>query len=69
MYAEFVEWVEKQKSQLGQAQERILEEIRRDVQLEALVFFGKKQLFDLLVEERSNKIRLKKNLPKSSVHK
>lgn len=70
MYAEFVEWVEKQrKTELGQSQEPVLEEKRPDVQLEALIFFERKQAFDDLGVERENKIRLKKHVSGSTVHK
>ena len=57
MYAEFVEWVEKQRNMLGDR--LVLEEIRENALLEALVFFKKKEAFDTLVLERSNRIRLK----------
>lgn len=73
LYAEFVEWVEEQintlKSERSQSQEPVLEERRPDVQLEALIFFKRKQAFDVLGEERSNKIRLKNHLSESRVRK
>lgn len=71
MYAEFVEWVEKQKTTLelerGQSREFVLGELQANVQ-EALVFFKKKEAFDALVLERSNKIRLKGVFSGSTVH-
>lgn len=57
------------KSEGDQSQEPIQEERRPDVQLEALIFFKRKQAFDVLGEERSNKIQLKKHLSESTVHK
>lgn len=75
MYAEFVEWVEKQtntsRSERGQSHKPVLEEGQPDVQLEALIFFERKQAFDILEVERSNKIRPKKRLSgsASTVHK
>lgn len=71
MYAEFVEWVERQrntaKMERGQSHKPVLEERQPDVQLEALVFFKRKQAFDLLGVERSNKIRLKEHFSGSTV--
>ena len=68
-----MEWVEKQKntsrSDGGQSQETILEERRSYLQQEALVFFKRKQAFDVLGVERSNKIQLKKHLSESPVRK
>ena len=66
MYAEFVEWVEKQristsKSERGQSHKPVLEEGQSDVKQEALIFFKRKQAFDVLAVERSNKIRLKEH--------
>ena len=73
MYAEFVEWVEKRtntsKSERGQSYKPVLEEGQPDVQLEALIFFKRKQAFDVLWVERSNKIRLKKHFSGSTVRK
>lgn len=71
MYAEFVEWAEKQtntsKSEHGQSQYKpVLEEGQPDVQLEALIFFEKKQAFDILGVERSNKIQPKKRFSGST---
>ena len=74
LYGDFVEWVEKRRNTLkselecGESQEPVMEERRRDVQLEALIFFKRKEAFDVLEEERSNKIRLKKQLSGSTVH-
>ncbi|KAF8798935.1 hypothetical protein BYT27DRAFT_7202663 [Phlegmacium glaucopus] len=61
MYAEFVEWVGKQRnmSECGQSQRLVLGETQATVQVEALVFFKKKEAYDALVLERSNRIRLK----------
>ena len=67
-----MEWVERQRNSLiserGQSQELVLEEWRTDVHQEALIFFERKQAFDVLREERSNKIRTKERLSESTVH-
>ena len=67
MYAEFVEWVENMsKSEFCQSHNlkpvAVEEQPDSDVRLEALIFFHRKQAFDVLVVERSNKIRLKERL-------
>ena len=60
MYAEFVEFVEKQRNTPGdQSHNLVLEEIRAKRQSEALVFFKKREAYDALVLERSNGIRRK----------
>jgi hypothetical protein len=67
MYAEFVEWVEIQTNTSNpECDQSVLVEGQPDVQLEALIFFNKKQAFDVLGVERSNKIRLKENLSGTS---
>jgi len=59
MYAEFVEWVERQKNVSESTSHKfVLEEMQANVRMEALVFFKKKEAFDALVLERS-RIRLK----------
>ena len=71
MYAEFVEWVEKQRNrsnlESNQSDKSVPEEREPDVQLEALTFFKRKQAFDVLGVERSNRIRLKKHFSGSTV--
>jgi hypothetical protein len=70
MYAEFVEWVDKQrntwKSERGQSHEPVLEG-KPDIQLEALIFFERKQAFDALGVERSNRICIKEHFSGSIV--
>jgi len=69
MYAEFVKWVEKQRNTLeSQSHKLVLGEIEAAAQLEALVFFKKKEAFDALALERSNRIRLKQIFSGSTVH-
>jgi hypothetical protein len=71
MYAEFVEWVEKQRntseSGSGQSHEPVLEGMQTNVRAEALVFFKKKKAFEALALERSNKIWLKNVFSEHSV--
>lgn len=71
MYAEFVEWVEQRgdtsESEFGQCHKFVLGEMQVNVQAEALVFFKKKEIFDALVLERSNRIRLKEVFSGSTV--
>lgn len=60
MYAEFVEWVEKQRNTSEwDGDTPVPEQIQANGQLEALVFFNKREAFDALVSERSSRIRLK----------
>lgn len=70
MYAEFVEWVEKQrntwKSEGGQSHKPVPEG-KPDIQLEALIFFERKQAFDTLGVERSNRIWIKEHFSGSIV--
>jgi len=67
MYAEFVEWVEKQRNTPGDQSRKLVEEIRAKRQSEALVFFKKREAYDALVLERSNRIRRKEIFSGSTV--
>jgi hypothetical protein len=70
MYAEFVEWVEKRRNtwklERGQSHKPVLEG-KPDIQLEALIFFERKQAFDALGVERSNRTWIKEHFSGSIV--
>ena len=67
MFAEFEKWVEAQRNTPESQPHKPLGDIQANARLEALVFFKKKEAFDALVLERSERIRFKQLFSSSTV--